>query len=139
MMRLLNWICGLCAAWAAVYFVALEPPFLSYQKVPFPVLTPIVKPGEPVLLSVARCSTDTRHRMYPIAHRLVPLDGGRAILLAPSFASIEPGCHTSTSSINVVPKHTPPGRYRVEGHAETQGTIRTALAHWSSDEFEVVP
>lgn len=118
----------------------LERPYLSYGNLPFPVLTPRVKPGEPVLLEVLRCNSDDRQRVYGMGRTLVPLDSrGPSYVLPAGAASIDPGCNTSVSAVNVIPLGVPPGRYYVQGSAEINGSLRTFVLHWASQPFEVIP
>ena len=125
------------AAFLFVFYVFLEPPFLSYGNLPFPVLTPFVNAGQAVHIVVERCSTDTKTRVYGVSHRLV---GATTTTILPATqASVEPGCNKATSAINVVPVDTPAGRYIVDGTAEVQGTIRAVTVQWQSQPFEVVP
>ena len=118
----------------AVYYVFLEPAFLSYGNLPFPVLTPEVHPGQPVLLKVHRCNSDKVTRVYGVSHRMI---GPETLLLPASPTSIEPGCHEGVSALNVVPLGAKPGIYRVRGTAEVQATIRAVTVQWYSEPFEV--
>lgn len=122
------------------YYLYVEVPYLSYTKLPFPVLTKTVKAGERVLLTVLRCSADNKTRVYNISHLLMPEDRKlRPVVLDATAASIEPGCTEAISSVNQVPVGTAPGRYHVEGLAEVNGTIRTFSVGWRSEPFTVVP
>lgn len=135
-LRLLNALCLIAVMAIGGYYAFLEPPFLSYGNLPFPVLTPRVKDGNVVLLDVSRCNSDTKIRIYVVAHSLV---GETMTILLPALpTSIRPGCSQSFSAINVVPLNTPPGTYHIEGYAEVQGTLRTSSIAWRSESFEVV-
>lgn len=121
------------------YFGLAEQPYLSYGNLPFPVLTPIVKPGQAVQLTVSRCNDDSRQRVYGIARTLVPLAPGlKAYVLPSGSASVDPGCTTAISSVNVIPLGVPPGRYWIQGSAEVNGSIRTFVVAWRSMPFEVI-
>lgn len=122
------------------YFAYLQPPFLSYANLPFPVLNAMVRPGEPVRLSVQRCNSDSVTRIYGVSHLMVPVKPAgerKPIVLPASQTSIEPGCHESVSAINVVPPSTPPGLYVIEGYGEAQATLRAVSVRWVSQPFEV--
>lgn len=119
------------------YFGFFEPPFLSYENLPFRPITPKVKPGDPVLLAVRRCNNDSQTRLYGTARALV--SNRTQVILPAQQVSIPPGCHDGISSLTVIPLGTPPGIYHLEGLAEAQGTLRTSLVKWSSGEFEVSP
>ena len=118
-----------------IYLMYFEQPFLSYGNLPFPVLTPKVKPGEAVSILVIRCNSDNRTRSYLLSHTLV--GGQLKIILPANSVSLDPGCRKEVSAVNVIPIGTSPGVYRVEGFAEVQGTIRASSIHWESESFEV--
>ncbi len=120
-----------------VGYAYLEPPYLSYGNVPFPVLTPVVKAGETVVLDILRCNRDTRPHTYVTARQLVRTDGTITALPA-ATVWLQPGCETGRSAINVIPKETPPGKYRVFGWTEITDRIFPTTMEWSSDVFEVV-
>lgn len=135
-LRVLNALCLIAVIGIGGYYGFLEPPFLTYGNVPFPVLTPRVKDGGTVLLDVRRCNSDTKTRIYGIAHSLV---GETMTILLPALpTSIRPGCSESFSAINVIPVDTPPGTYHIEGYAEVQGTLRTSVIPWRSEPFQVI-
>ena len=135
-LRVLNALCLIALIGGGAYYTFFEPPFLTYGNLPFPVLTPRVKDGNAVLLDVRRCNSDTKTRIYALAHSLV---GETMTILLPAVpTSIRPGCSQSFSAINVIPLNTPPGTYHIEGYAEVQGTLRTSSIAWRSEPFEVV-
>ena len=135
-MRRLNAACLVATICVGSYYAFFEPPYLTYENLPFPVLTPVVHDGEPVLLMVGRCNNDDKTRIYGISHRLV--GEHLTILLSAVPTSIEPGCTTAISAVNVIPKGVPPGTYHIEGYAEVQGTLRTSSVSWRSATFQVV-
>ena len=128
--------------WAAAnytYYRFFEPPWLSYTQLPLKVMTPSVKPGERVLLTVVRCNSDMRTRTYTLSHLLVPTDKRmRVVVLDATSAQISPGCTEGISPVNLVPVGTPAGEYHVEGISEVAGTITTFLVGWRSESFKVV-
>ena len=135
-LRWLNAICLIAVICIGGYYAFLEPPFLTYGNLPFPVLTPQVRDGNTVILDVQRCNADSKTRVYAIAHTLV---GETMTILLPTVpTSIRPGCSQSFSAINVIPPNTPPGTYHIEGYAELQGTLRAFSIAWRSASFEVV-
>ncbi len=119
------------------WLIFFEPPWLVYSNLPFPVRTPVVHPGSPILMDVSRCSSATQTRVYIVSHRLINVRDNTVYILPATTASIEPGCNTVVSSVNIVPKGAPPGRYRVSGFGEIQGIIRTSLVSWQSEDFDV--
>ncbi len=126
--------------WFGVWLAYMEPPYLTYRNVPFPVLTPEVKAGDVVLIRVERCNSTHTKRAYITGRALIPHGPGlKPIEMQSAAASIRPGCQVSNSALNIVPPGTAPGRYHIEGVAEIAGTIRTHSVLWSSASFEVVP
>lgn len=130
----LGWFAGLAVI---AYLIWFEPPWLSYQSLPFRVVTPIVSPGDTVLLEVGRCSTASTVRVYGISHTLRNTATGETTVLPATSSAIRPGCKTVPSATNTVPINTSPGIYVVDGYAEVPGTVRTSLVHWYSETFEV--
>ena len=121
-----------------VYFDFLERPFLYYLHIPFPVVQKRVVAGTAVHIEVTRCNRDAQKRSYVIAHALVSLDNGNIYVLPSETTSIEPGCETETSLLNVIPAIAASGHYFVRGVSEAQGTLRISLVSWESEPFEVV-
>lgn len=120
------------------WLLFLEPPWLSYRNLPFEVQAPTARPGELVPLHVVRCNATDAVQTYAIARSLENLDTGQYFVLPESLVQIRPGCHDETSLANRVPANgVPPGRYRIIGMAEIQGTLRTMHVPWWSRPFEV--
>lgn len=136
MMKLLN-----IAGWGLfIWLIFLDPPFLSYQNLPFPVEHQRVRPGDSPRPIVERCNSDSITRLYTVAHELVRVDApAKNVILPSAQVSIAPGCDHVSSTISVVPPGTAPGRYYVSGHGEARGMIRTHIVPWRSAVFEVVP
>jgi hypothetical protein len=130
----------LSLAMMVAWFGFLEPPFLSYRNLPFPVQDPRVRAGTPVLLQVIRCNGDTKTRTYLISHRLIRVDVMEPPTILPAGpVSLEPGCTREVSAANTIPTGTAPGLYVVEGFAEVSGTWRTHSIRWYSEPFQVIP
>lgn len=115
----------------------VEPPPLTYQNRPFPVLTEKVRPGSAVQLSAERCSSADSVTTYGTTHALRNEKTKMVILLPDMKLSIDPGCHSSISRINVVPESTPPGMYAAFGIATVDGFFKSHRAAWNSEVFEV--
>ena len=123
-----------CLFWAFVF----ERPFLYYVNQPFPAAS-AVRAGEAVELFVERCSRSRHRRSYMTSHTMVNAKTGTAELLPDVWIDIEPGCSTSISRINVIPKNTQPGIYTVSGVALAEGIVLTHKVPWVSQPFEVLP
>ena len=146
MQRILNYLlfatsalalaCAGIVAWA----MFIERPFLSYHNLPFPPELQRVKPGQVMPLTVERCSTASSIESYTVTHELRETTGKRpAIIIPATLVTVMPGCHKSTSLVNIVPGATPPGTYRIHGVAIVQGSLRSFAVPWSSQPFEVTP
>ena len=123
-----------------VWAIVFEDPWLEYPVIPFPVLLPAVHAGEVIPLSVRRCNTGTTTRAYVFAHSLVSVDGAQTeVVLPPVTASVSPGCSTAQSRVNIVPRGTKPGIYRINGVTEINGIVRSFPLQWESEPFEVLP
>ena len=137
-------------ALAALFLLALaamfaylrwfEPPFLSYQGLPFKVSGP-ARPGESVQLVVTRCNSSSSPQDYELSHWLKNIDTGDPPVVLPAglVPTIKPGCETGRSAMNVIPAGTPPGHYKIGGAGVAKGTLRTVNVDWYSEPFEVVP
>ena len=117
------------------YLVFLEPPWLTYTNTPFPVLNSPVRPGNPVKMTVTRCSSASVTRLYALSRTLK--GNGAEIILPAGLVSINPGCISVESAANVIPPGTPPGTYTLHGYGEIQGIVRTSSIAWESQPFEV--
>lgn len=126
--------------WFGVWLVYMEPPYLSYPNLPFPVVSKTVRPGDTVFIEVQRCNSSSIRRGYITGRSLVPVDTRELQVELVSVATtILPGCHKAISALSVVPGGTLPGRYYLDGVAEIAGTVRKHVVEWRSEPFEVVP
>lgn len=130
----LTFITGCCLAWSVLF----EKPYLSYTNLPFPSAM-AARAGEPVELLVQRCSSARSPRSYMTTHTLNNVDTGAVMLLPVVWIDVAPGCTSSYSRINVIPKTTAPGIYTVSGMAMVDGMVLTHKVPWASRPFEVLP
>lgn len=131
---------ALVIAGLVIWGMFFERPYLTYQNLPFPPELQRVKPGQVMPLTVIRCSSASTIKSYLITHELERLDVATPnVLMKSEPTSIKPGCHQSTSLINLVPIATPPGTYRVVGVAVVDGLFHTFPVPWHSQSFEVAP
>ena len=137
---ILAWAFFVSSSATIIYLRFFEPPFLSYEGLPFKVAGP-ARPGESVKMTVTRCNSGERTRTYELAHWLRRLDANDPIVVLPpgKVSPIPPGCQTVVSAANVVPAGTVPGAYRVGGAGITKGAMRTVEVEWYSEPFEVIP
>ena len=61
-----------------------------------------------------------------------------ALILESVLITIEPGCSSVQTRVNVVPETTPPGFYRFSGVAMVKGLIVEHEVGWNTDVFEVL-
>lgn len=117
-----------------------QPPYLTYENLPFPPHLKAVRAGEVMPLTVRRCNSSGTLQAYLVTHELDSLSNpAMAAIVMPALpTAIKPGCETVTSLINLVPAATPPGRYRIVGTGITQGALRSHVVPWHSEPFDVV-
>lgn len=123
------------------YFFFLEPPYLTYENLPFPPHLKQVRQGEVMPLTVRRCNRSDEMKAYIVAHELQSLSvpPGKVVVMPSQLTTALPGCETVTSLINLVPAATPPGVYRVVGAALIEGHMSSHVVPWYSESFEVLP
>jgi hypothetical protein len=125
---------------AFIAYAAFERPFLTYENLPFPTQTTMVKAGEVVPLMVRRCNNTSTTRVYLVTHELERLDALQPnVILLAEPVPIQPGCTTGASRVNRIPAGTPPGKYRLVGAGIIEGSLRMLTVPWQSQPFEVVP
>lgn len=124
-----------------LYGLFLERPFLTYENLPFPPQYKQVRPGEVIPLMVRRCSSSRQTQVYSVTHSLESADTNTlSVILPPNeHVSIPPGCTTSLSLINRIPKEVPPGHYRIAGRARVDSLFGERWIPWFSEVFEVTP
>lgn len=133
----------LATLFLVVYYLFLEPPFLTYENLPFKVRGTVFHPGDTVPMMVNRCSSSSTVRNYVLSHTLIRVDKPQEEIILPStVVAIRPGCESAVTMVNFVPKTWedkpfPAGTYRMDGYAEVQATIRAVSVHWHSEPFEV--
>jgi len=141
--RLLQWVSYVGIIVLGVYFYRYEQSYLTYPELPFKVLSPQVRPGEAVRLEVKRCSSASTEKVYSLTHAVYPFDvedGKDRIMLPGTVVSVQPGCGTNISVVNIVPANTPPGLYYVAGMAstDTKSGFNSREVYWRSGTFEVI-
>jgi hypothetical protein len=119
------------------WFLFFEKPWLTYENIPFPPVTPVVQSGHIVPLEVERCNHSGKEQIYTITHSLQSLDNGKFIILPDTVVSMEPGCFKQLSLINRVPDEVPSGNYKVIGMAEIRGKLKNHYVSWQSTPFVV--
>lgn len=117
------------------------PPPIAYRNTPFPVLTPVIKPGDTVAITVARCASDPfsdRTEMPFTFTRAIVRDDGIQIPVMGGYSSMPMGCNEIVSRLSVIPMDLPPGTYRLQGiSTATNSWGRVALANWETQPFRV--
>ena len=110
---------------------------LSYGPLPFPVQTPVVKPGGTVLVDIRRCNSDVETRYYVVTRKLKSVDGHRDIALPSYSQSMDPGCETLTGLPVAIPSYAC-GRYVDTGISYIEGRRKHFAIAWASEPFEVL-
>jgi hypothetical protein len=135
-LSVLGWSVGAVSG-IVVYLLLFEPPPLTYTNLPFPVLAPVVMPGDKVPLRIKRCNSTDRMLLATLTRTLENLDRREFVSMQSTVTPIQPGCTESTSLTNHVPLETPPGAYRVVGVAQVPGTLKTHYVTYYSAPFIV--
>ena len=127
---------------AAVYFYSayIEMPYLTYSPLPFPITAKTVYPGGVATALATRCNTTKSSISYKSSRQLKRENSNQpAAILDSVLVTIEPGCSSVQTRVNVVPDETPPGFYRFSGVAIVKGLVVEHEVGWNTDVFEVLP
>lgn len=136
---------ALVAALAIVGIISTAPswlalfatPPMTYPELPYPVPSSIVYDGEPLVLSVMRCSTASAPMAITSTRYLERESDGARVPLTPGSATVEPGCRRDRVPLDVIDPDLRAGRYRISGVATVYGPYRTHNVPWVSEYFEV--
>lgn len=127
------------------------PPLLYFSNSPFPVETPRVQPGQPVVVISRPCYNAfllTGSVQTTITRELVPYAPELPTLRLPPVRSVSPGdaprgpdgCREARNATGlVVPIGTWPGMYYWIGEVRWSTSLRTGSAPWRTQAFEVIP
>lgn len=124
-----------------VYFYSayLEKPPLSYSPLPFPITAKAIYPGGVATAIATRCNTTNAPISYKSSRQLKRENSNQpAIILDSVVITIEPGCSSVSTRVNVVPEETPLGFYRFSGVALPKGLMVEHEVLWNTDVFEVI-
>lgn len=125
------------SAWPLMATVLLPEPFV-YTHLPYRVLNNPVVAGGWSRHEISRCNNDGAALIYSYTRQLVNADTQVMFTLPPGLSSMDPGCHTIISVVQVVPADTPPGRYYLRGVVAVQGRWRSMNVPYYSEMFGVV-
>jgi hypothetical protein len=124
---------ALLAAFAAY---VLEPPPMTYENAPMPVLEEPVVAGTVVRFVLTRCAR--RAMPYPITRNLRNAGTGEVRLLPSVETQVEAGCTTVVSGAQGIPPDVPAGTYVLYGTALVRTLLRTHAVAWETAPFAVV-
>ena len=131
---------GIGVGGAYYYSAYVETPVLSYSPLPFPITAKTVYPGGVATATAMRCNTSNSAISYKSSRMLKRENSNQASFILDSVViTIEPGCSSVQTRVNVVPDETPPGFYRFSGVAVIKGLIVEHEVPWNTDVFEVLP
>ncbi len=124
----------------AAYITLIEQPPLRYLNLPFPVVSRVIYPGDPIIVQVSTHSDDDEDASYTSSRWLVNVNTGEKIFLPAGVTSVPPGDSPSMVRSNTVfPKDGPPGTYYEAGIAAVDGRFaRNFKVAWRTQEFTVV-
>ena len=129
----------LCIASVYVYSAYIEQPYLSYSPMPFPITAKTVYPGGVATATATRCNTSKSAISYKSSRQLNRENSNQAAYVLESvMITIEPGCSSVQTRVNVVPDEAPPGFYRFTGVAIIKGLMVDHEVPWNTDVFEVL-
>ena len=141
-LKVFNGLLGVAAAMLAslalifVWANYIEKPYLSYENLPFQVMTK-PKAGEVVELLVERCNSSKKAQSYNTSRAVLNLKTKEVITLADARVSIESGCHRGVSRLNKLPEKLPAGLYKISGVALVPGSVIRFEVPWYSEPFEI--
>ena len=122
-----------------VYSAYFEKPYISYTPLPFPITAQKIYPGGVATATATRCNTQSTPITYKSSRKLVRENSNQpALVLESVLITIEPGCSSVQTRVNVVPETSPPGFYRFAGTAVVKGLIFEHEVGWNTDVFEVL-
>ena len=122
-----------------VYSAYFEKPSISYTPLPFPITAQKIYPGGAATATATRCNTQSTPVTYKSSRKLVRENSNQpALVLESVLITIEPGCSSVQTRVNVVPENSPPGFYRFSGTALVKGLIFEHEVGWNTDVFEVL-
>ena len=130
---------GGCVGAVCLYSKYIEKPVLSYAPLPFPIIAKAIYPGGVATATAGRCNSTNSVITYKSSRQLQRENSNQAALVLESvMITIQPGCSTVSTRVNVVPDGTPPGFYRFSGVAVIKGLMADHEVPWNTDVFEVL-
>lgn len=122
-----------------MYSYYIEKPILTYSPLPFPITAKVIYPGGVATATASRCNASDSTINYKSTRLLQRESSNQAAIILESVSiTIQPGCSTVSTRVNVVPEETPPGFYRFSGVAVVRGLMVDHEVPWNTDVFEVV-
>lgn len=130
---------GGCVGAVCLYSKYIEQPAISYAPLPFPITAKAIYPGGVATATATRCNSTKSTITYKSSRQLQRENSNQAALILESVViTIQPGCSTVSTRVNVVPDGTPPGYYRFSGVAIFKGLMVDHEVPWNTDVFEVL-
>jgi hypothetical protein len=124
-----------------VYYGFLEPSWLTYKNMPFPVPSPSFQPGDAITFVSERCNDSGHVQIYSVTRTLIRIDAPQPpIELAAGDVEVPAGCTTFTSKRNTVPlgnPPVPPGQYKLAGTTFVPLRWRTERVTWETQPFSI--
>ena len=122
-----------------LYSRYIEEPYLSYTPLPFPMLAEKVYPGGVATATATRCNTTSKPLSYQSTRQIKRENSNEpAVILDAVWITIEPGCSSVSTRVNVVPENNALGFYRFSGVAVIKGLMVEHQVVWNTDVFEVI-
>ena len=130
---------GVAVGGVYYYSAYIEKPYLTYSPLPFPITAKVIYPGGVATAIATRCNITNQALSYKSSRLLKREHSNQAALVLESVViTIQPGCSSVQTRVNVVPEETPPGFYRFLGVAIIKGLMVEHEVPWNTDVFEVI-
>ena len=122
-----------------MYSAYIEKPYVTYTPLPFPMPQKYVYPGGVATATATRCNTRSTEVSYKSTRQFKRENSNEpAIILEPVQITIQPGCSSVSTRVNIVPLTATPGFYRFSGNAVIKGFMVDHAVPWNTDVFEVI-
>jgi hypothetical protein len=127
----------------AIAWAFFQPPHLSYQGLPWEVISgpdKIFYPGDVVPVIVKRCNNTNHQVIYTVTRSIQRINGNLiedAYVFPDTRVSLEPGCKSAVSNIHILPKDIKDGTYQISGTATVNAPINNVELQFYSVPFKV--
>jgi hypothetical protein len=126
---------------SAIAWAIFQPPTITLEELPWHISsdTKIFYPGDTVPLLSKRCNRTNNVLIYTVVRTFRSIENSELPpLLFPDIKlSIDPGCRSSVSELNVLPANIKQGTYQIVGFAIVKGPLGDIQVPYYSEPFVV--